>query len=38
MCTQEEAALCIVAETFVAMADKQLEELLAAGSIWEVQS
>jgi hypothetical protein len=35
---KEEAALSIVAEAFVAMADKQLEELLAAGSIWEVQS
>jgi len=35
--TTEEAALNLVAESFVATADEQVQELLAAGSIWEVQ-
>ncbi len=34
---KEEAALNLVAESFVSTADKQIQELLAAGSIWEVQ-
>jgi hypothetical protein len=34
---REEAALSLVAESFVSTADKQVQELLAAGSIWEVQ-
>jgi hypothetical protein len=34
---KEEAALSLVAESFVSTADKQVQELLAAGSIWEVQ-
>ena len=35
---KEEAALSLVAESFVSTADKQVQELLAAGSIWEVLS
>ena len=34
---KEEAALSLVAESFVSTTDKQVHELLAAGSIWEVQ-
>lgn len=34
---KEEAALSLVAESFVAAADEPLQELLAAGAIWEVQ-
>ena len=34
---KEEAALSLVAESFVAATGKQVEELLTAGSIWEVQ-
>lgn len=34
---REEAALSIAAQSFVAATDKHVEELLAAGSIWEVQ-
>ena len=34
---KEEAALSLVAESFISTADKQVQELLAAGSIWEVQ-
>jgi hypothetical protein len=34
---REEAALSLVAESFVSAADKQIQQLLAAGSIWEVQ-
>jgi hypothetical protein len=37
MSAKEEAALSLVAESFVSTADKQVQELLAAGSIWEVQ-
>jgi hypothetical protein len=37
MSAKEEAALSLVAESFVSTVDKQLQELLAAGSIWEVQ-
>ena len=37
MSAREEAALSLVAESFVSTDDKQLQELLAAGSIWEVQ-
>lgn len=33
----EEAALSLAAESFVSTADKQVQELLATGSIWEVQ-
>lgn len=32
----EEAALSLVAESFVSTGEKQVQELLAAGSIWEV--
>lgn len=35
---QEEAALSLAAESFVSAADKQIQELLATGSIWEVLS
>ena len=35
---REEAALSLVAESFVSASEKQVQELLAAGSIWEVQS
>jgi len=35
---QEEAALSLVAESFVATTEKQLQELLATGSIWEVNN
>ena len=34
---KEEAALSLAAESFVSAADRQIQELLAAGSIWEVQ-
>ena len=34
---KEEAALSLAAESFVSTADKQVQELLATGSIWEVQ-
>ncbi len=34
---REEAALSFVAEFFVSTTEKQLQELLAVGSIWEVQ-
>ena len=34
---REEAALSLVAESFVSTTDKQVQELTAAGSIWEVQ-
>jgi len=34
---KEEAALSLVAESFVSTAGRQVQELLAAGSIWEVQ-
>ncbi len=34
---KEEAALSLVAGSFVSTTDKQVQELLAAGSIWEVQ-
>jgi hypothetical protein len=33
---KDEAALSLVTEAFVSMAEEQLQELLAAGSIWEV--
>jgi hypothetical protein len=34
---REEAVLGLVAEAFIETTDQQIEELLAAGSIWEVQ-
>jgi len=34
---REEAALSLVAESFVSTTEKQVQELIAAGSIWEVQ-
>ena len=34
---KEEAALSLAAESFVSTVDKHVHELLAAGSIWEVQ-
>ena len=34
---KEEAALSLAAQSFVATTDKQIQELLAVGSIWEVQ-
>jgi hypothetical protein len=34
---KEEAALSLVAEAFVSTTDKQVHEILAAGSIWEVK-
>jgi hypothetical protein len=34
---KEEAALSLVAEAFVSTTDHQIQELLAAGTIWEVQ-
>ena len=37
MSAREEAALSLVAESFVLTDDKQLQNLLAAGSVWEVQ-
>jgi hypothetical protein len=38
MSAKEEAALSLVAESFVSATDAQIQELLAAGSIWEVLS
>lgn len=35
---KEEAALSLVAESFVTTTDRQVQELLSAGSIWEVLS
>ena len=37
MSAREEAALSLVAESFVATDDKQIQELLATGSLWEVR-
>lgn len=34
---REEAALSLVAESFVSTSNKQVQELLLLGSIWEVQ-
>ena len=34
---KEEAALSLAAQSFVSTTDKQIQELLATGSIWEVQ-
>lgn len=34
--TEEEAAFSLVAESFVSTGDKQIQELLAVGSIWEI--
>jgi hypothetical protein len=34
---KEEAALSLVAESFVSATDSQLKELLLEGSIWEVE-
>ena len=34
---KEEAALSLAAESFVSAAERQIQELLAEGSIWEVQ-
>jgi hypothetical protein len=38
MLLEEKAALSLVTESFVSTADKQVQELLAAGSILEVLS
>ena len=35
---KEEAALSLVAEAFVTATDKQVDQLLLEGSIWEVQN
>lgn len=35
---KEEAALSLAAQSFVATTDKHIQELLAAGSIWEVRN
>jgi len=35
---REEAALSLVAESFVSATDEHIQELLAAGSIWEILS
>ena len=34
---REESALSLVAEAFISATDKQVNELIASGSIWEVQ-
>jgi hypothetical protein len=34
---KEEAALSLVAEAFISTTERQVQELLAAGSIWEVK-
>jgi hypothetical protein len=34
---REEAALSLAAESFLAATDRQVDELLTSGSIWEVQ-
>ncbi|RPI66098.1 MAG: hypothetical protein EHM38_10655 [Geobacteraceae bacterium] len=34
---KEEAALSLVAEAFVSTTERQVQELLAVGSIWEVK-
>jgi hypothetical protein len=34
---KEEAALSLVAQSFVTTTDTQIQELLATGSVWEVQ-
>ena len=34
---REEAALSLAAESFLSATDRQVDELLASGSIWEVQ-
>lgn len=38
MSAKEEGALSLAAESFISAADKQVQELLAVGSIWEVLS
>lgn len=38
MSAKEEAVLSLTAETFISAADKQVQELLAIGSVWEVLS
>ena len=38
MSAKEEAVLSLTAESFISTADKQVQELLAVGSIWEVLS
>lgn len=38
MSAKEEAALSLAAEPFISTGDKQVQELLAIGSIWEVLS
>lgn len=38
MSAEEEAVLSLTAETFISAADKQVQELLAIGSVWEVLS
>lgn len=35
---KEEAALSLAAQSFVSTTDNQIQELLAAGSIWEAQN
>lgn len=37
MSATEETALSLAAESFVSASDKQIQELLAVGSIWEVK-
>jgi hypothetical protein len=38
MSVKEEAVLSLTAESFISTGDKQIQELLAVGSIWEVLS
>ena len=38
MSVKEEAVLSLAAESFISATDKQVQELLAIGSIWEVLS
>ncbi|MBI5593046.1 MAG: type II toxin-antitoxin system RelE/ParE family toxin [Deltaproteobacteria bacterium] len=38
MSAKEEGALSLAAESFISAGDKQVQELLAIGSIWEVLS
>jgi hypothetical protein len=38
MSAKEEAVLSLTAESFISAADKQVQELLTVGSIWEVLS
>jgi hypothetical protein len=38
MSAKEEAVLSLTAESFISAADKQVQELLSIGSVWEVLS